>query len=975
MTWKLADTYRSFTVTEVTFLEELGMTLRKLTHIPTGAKVLHLACDDPENLFCLSFQTRPSSSNGIAHILEHIVLCGSQNYPVKDPFFAMTRRSLNTFMNALTGSDFTCYPAASQVKEDFYNLLHVYLDAVFHPVLQKESFLQEGHRLELQDPTNLESPLIYQGVVFNEMKGALASAESRMWNEICKQLLPDLTYAHVSGGTPQEIPSLSYEELTAFHQTYYHPSQCLFFFYGNLPLEQHLDVIEEKVLSHANHQEPLAPIPLQRRFTVPRKVTSSYPQQPSEPAQSIVTFAWLTAHATDQETLFALFLLDALMMDNDASLLKLPLTQAGLCLTAESFFDPDMSEVPYGIICKGCDATQVDELEELLLKTLTQIASSQVAESAIESALHQLELSRTEIDADSAPFGLTLFMRSALTLQHGGQPEKALQIHAIFDHLRLQLKDPLFLKNLIHQYLIDNPHRVTLTLVPDAKLLEKEESAEKQQLEAVRERLSLEDKQKIALQMNELQKFQEKIEHQDLSCLPQVTLDDVPPLSKQLLLQERGPLYVHESLTNGIVYADLVMDLPALTEEELPWAQLVATLFTEIGVGEKNYLRWLDEVQSAAGFLTASLSLYPHADNPSVLKPALVIRSKAIERNSSKMLNLMKEVATKAKFHEKERIAELIKQLNMGLQQSLMRKSLKYASLAACSSLSLAGTVAERWSGLSYMKWIHELAGQLPHNLDQIISSLEKMYAKITSFQGTSLIIGCQKTFQGYSIPEDFFHFPSKPFTPWNHALKKETPLSQARAITSAIGFNCQAFAVCPFSHPAAPFLSLASQLMEHLILHPQIREQGGAYGASASYIPSLGHFTFQSYRDPHLASSLEAFKDSIHCISKAQFSNEDLTAAKLEVIQSLDAPLSPSLKASTAYAYLRQEKTWAQRQAYRDRLLNASCEDVAGAVKTQLLPLSDPLSGQGVVVSLGNQSWLEKEIALLQKPLPIISI
>lgn len=226
---KIGDTYRSFRITKFLPLDELQSTLLEAEHVPTGATLIHIANNDPENFFCLSFQTLPSSSNGVAHILEHIVLCGSKKFPIKDPFFSMTRRSLNTYMNALTGQDFTCYPASSQVEKDFYNLLEVYLDAVFEPELKKMSFMQEGHRLGLSDPANPNSPLQFDGIVYNEMKGSLSSPESRLWESVLKHLTPDLPYAVNSGGDPKEITNLTYEELKQFHKTFYHPSRCIFF--------------------------------------------------------------------------------------------------------------------------------------------------------------------------------------------------------------------------------------------------------------------------------------------------------------------------------------------------------------------------------------------------------------------------------------------------------------------------------------------------------------------------------------------------------------------------------------------------------------------------------------------------------------------------------------------------------------------------------------------------------------------------
>ncbi|MES2272616.1 MAG: insulinase family protein, partial [Chlamydiota bacterium] len=293
----VGQTYHGFVITQYLPLEELQSTLIELTHEPTGARVMHIANTDPENLFCLSLQTLPSSSNGVAHILEHIALCGSRKFPIKDPFFAMTRRSLNTYMNALTGQDFTCYPASSQVEKDFYNLLDVYLDAVFHPELKHLSFLQEGHRLEFVDPKNPKGPLQFQGVVYNEMKGAMSSIESRLGEAISKRLMPDLPYSHNSGGDPKDIPSLKYEELIEFHQLFYHPSRCLFFFYGNLPLAKHLDFILERALKGVQKIPQISPIPLQPRFKAQIVAQDRYPiaQGESLDGKTQVAFAWLTA--------------------------------------------------------------------------------------------------------------------------------------------------------------------------------------------------------------------------------------------------------------------------------------------------------------------------------------------------------------------------------------------------------------------------------------------------------------------------------------------------------------------------------------------------------------------------------------------------------------------------------------------------------------------------------------------------------
>jgi len=479
--YEVGDKHREFTFTKVVPIDELQMILYELRHEPTGAKVMHLEADDPENLFCFSFQTLPSDSTGVAHILEHTVLCGSKKFPIKDPFFSMSRRSLNTFMNAMTGADVTFYPAASQVEKDFYNLMEVYLDAVFFPELKKFSFLQEGHRLEFKKGDDPTTPLLFKGVVFNEMKGNFSTPESRLWQAIMTALTPNLPYAFNSGGDPKEIPHLTHEELIAFHKTYYHPSHCLFFFYGNFPLKSHLDFITKHVLKGAKKSPDLPPIAHQPRFDKPRSLTAYYPTD-SDSSKVFVALSWLTTDLKNQDDALSLALLDSILMETDASPLKMPLLRSGLCLQADGYLDLETSEIPYTIICRGCEKGSGYKIKEFIVKTLEEIAEKGIEESLIDAAIHQLEFSRLEITGDSGPFGLTLFFRSGLSAQHGCPAENALSVKTQFSKLLLQVKNPNYLPDLIRKYLLDNPHHILLNLHPDLELQQKEEKEEKESL-------------------------------------------------------------------------------------------------------------------------------------------------------------------------------------------------------------------------------------------------------------------------------------------------------------------------------------------------------------------------------------------------------------------------------------------------------------------------------------------------------------
>lgn len=506
----VGQTYHSFRLINDVYIHELQCRLYELIHEPSGAQVLHLANEDLENLFCLSFKTLPKTSNGVAHILEHTVLCGSEKFPIKDPFFSMARRSLNTFMNALTGDDFTCYPAASQIPKDFYHLLDVYLDAVFHPLLNKMSFLQEGHRLEFQDPFNPSTPLEYKGIVYNEMKGALSSPSTRLFEALNATLFPQVTYGYNSGGDPRVIPQLSYEEMKHFYETFYHPSRCLFFFYGHLPLEAHLDFIANHTLNRTKKVPPLAPIPFQPRFKTPVYRDAFYPIAPEEERQekTMIAFGWLTCHLLQQQEVLGLSILDILLMDNDASPLKFALLRSGLCKQAQSFIDVEINEVPWGIVLKGCRSEHANQLEQVIRETLQTLVQSEIPLTKIDSAIHQVELYRSEISGNHSPFGLSLFMRAGLLKQHGADPTEGLMIHSLVERLHERiLTEPRYFNTLIQKYFLDNTHYVRVIMRPDPELGKREGEEEERGLAALKAALSEGQKKRLFFRQNSWPNF------------------------------------------------------------------------------------------------------------------------------------------------------------------------------------------------------------------------------------------------------------------------------------------------------------------------------------------------------------------------------------------------------------------------------------------------------------------------------------
>lgn len=972
---KVPSSYGNFSVTRVTEISEIQSTLIELEHIPTGAQVMQIATDDEENLFNLSFRTWPEKSNGVAHILEHTVLCGSERFPVRDPFFSMNRRSLNTFMNALTGGDFTCYPAASQVEKDFYNLLEVYLDAVFKPKLTQLSFLQEGHRLEFLHPDDPNSPLLFKGVVFNEMKGALATGEARLSEALMSSLFPNVTYGVNSGGDPKEIPSLTYEELKAFHAKFYHPSRCLFYFYGNLPLEKHLAFLEKHAFKGVKKIDPLPLLPKQPRFKKEVVKELTYPIAEDEDPQdkTLVGMSWLTCSILEQDELLALSVLDVVLMGTDAAPLKKALLQSNLCKQADTLMDSEMSEIPFTLVCKGCDQKGAQAIEELVRKTLKDVANEGLPPHLIDGAIHQLEISRTEITGNSSPYGLHLFFRSGLLKQHGGNPEDGLRVHTLFGRLREKVRNPRYLPSLIEKFFLNNPHFVRISMQPDKNLVLHEIEQETETLKKICASLKDPAIKEIIVQAEELKNSQDSSENENINVLPKVTLKDVAEKGKEFELKNvhwgKFELFYHPCFTNELLYADLLFDLPDIPEEDLPYLRLFSLLLPQIGCGGRDYQQHLEYLLEHTGGVGVSLDLCLQATNPADMLPSLSIRGKCLYRKMDKLFPLFRDIVSSANFNDPERLHDLLKQHFHALENSIQHSSLRYAVNLASRGLSVASTIVNAWYGLDYFWKIREIVHEFEKNPSFLISKMQSLQKDCLGLKGAHLILGCDEVAVNKLIHNHFYgleEISDHSFTPWRGDYPIHPSISQGRITASPVAFTALLFSSLPYAHPQAAAISVASEIMENKVLHKRIREQGGAYGAGAVNGLLSGQFYFYSYRDPHLSTTLAAFHEAVEIMAKGSFNAEDIEEAKMGLFQDLDSPTPPGSRSITAYGRLRGNRTPELRQQFRERLLAVTKREIKEAAKEHLLPGIE----KGVLVTFGGKELLGKESSLLKLPL-----
>lgn len=973
--------YGHYRVTRLSQVPEVQCTLIELEHEPTGAQIMHLANDDEENLFNLSFRTWPETSNGVAHILEHITLCGSEKFPIRDPFFGMTRRSLNTFMNAITGPDFTCYPASTQVPKDFYNLLDVYLDAVFKPLLSKLSFLQEGHRLEFTKADDPTSPILFKGIVFNEMKGAMATGEARLGEALMQALFPDLTYGVNSGGDPKEILSLTYEDLKAFHEKYYHPSRCLFYFYGNLPLEKHLDFLEKHAFEGVKKMSPLPLLPTQPRFKAKVQEGLSYPAAESEgdSEKTLFGLGWLTCSILEQEELLALNVIDLVLMGTDAAPLKLALLKSNLCKQTDSILDNEMSEVPFTIVCKGCSPDSGDAVEQFIRSTLEDIVREGLPKHLIDGAIHQIELSRMEITGNSSPYGLSLFFRSALLKQHGGNPEDGIKIHSLFNQLRKNVENPTYLPGLIEKHILHNPHCVRIVMHPDKTLSAKENTEELKKLEVIHQSFQESDVQNILKQTGELLAYQEEAENEDFDLLPKVTLDDVSRKEKEFkLTQEKWgkfELFHHACFTNEIVYVDLIFDLPEIVEEDLPFLRLFCLFLPEMGAGERNYLQHLEYLLQHTGGMGVSPDLCLQSDHPEQMRPFLNIRGKALKRKLDKFFPILRDVVTSADFSDIDRLRELLMQHFLSVENSIQHNPLRYAVSLASRGLSIPSKIHNQWYGLDYYWALKKIMAQFEKQPSFLVEKLQGQQALCLGLEGAQLVLGCDEESYQYIKKESFFglgDIPSKSFKKWTGEYTSSPTSSQGRIISAPVAFTSMLFPSISYTHPAASTLSVAAQIMDNVILHKRIREQGGAYGTGAVNGILSGQFYFYSYRDPHLADTLGAFREAVEVLERGDFDETDLEEAKMGLFQDLDSPIAPGSRAMAAFSRLRAKRTPEDRQLFRDRLFQVGKEDVRHAAKTILRQGLE----NSVTVSFAGKELFDRQRAFLEaESIPVYSI
>ncbi|QCO21965.1 peptidase M16 [Acinetobacter cumulans] len=925
-------------------VEALDILVSEYKHKVTGAVHYHLAANHDENVFLVAFRTQPMDSKGEAHILEHTALCGSEKFPVRDPFFLMIRRSLNTFMNAFTAADWTAYPFATQNKKDFQNLLEVYMDAAFAANLNPLDFAQEGIRIELEN-----GEPVYKGVVFNEMKGAMSSPSDQLYHQLARHLFPETTYHYNSGGDPKDIPDLSYEELVNFYKSHYHPSNAVFMTFGNESAYNLQEQFETLALSKFQQGETLYS-KAERRLTAPVTVTESYAVDAEDlKDKTYHIISWLLPEASDIKLRLGMRLVEGILLEDSASPLRHYLETCGYAQSTGPIMGVDDSNFEMTFYCgvQGSNPEHAEEFKAGVFKVLEQVASAPVDAQMVEAILHQIELHQREINGDGTPYGLSLILNGLGSAIHHSDPVHVWDVDTAIEQVKEELKDPMWLSNLIKTHLIDNQHRVQMTLVPDAEKSAKEAEAEKARLAAIGAQLTDEQKAEIVAQTEALKVRQDTPD--DLNLLPKVGLEDVPAELQIVQGQLREiisngldtPLNLYHAGTNGIYYQQVLVQIPQDIVQS-PYFNLLSILVGEVGAGEYDYLE-LQQLQTAvSGGLGMGASLRSKLDDKNQITAWLTLTTKSLVNNLD-AIRLLKVAFEQLRFDEKDRIIELLQQRKTRWQSRVSGAGHSYAMQVAGRNHSALALRDYNNTGLGALNWLTELTAKIEQDetaYDALIAELQLIHHRILKAPKQFLLV-CEEHQSERLVEEVQTIWDKLSIEPNDRELTQVkatvTENDEAWLIQANVQFCSAAYPAVEVSHPdAAPLMVLAAYLRNGF-LHSAIREKGGAYGGGASYDCNACSFRFYSYRDPRLAETFQDFDASIEWLLNAPQQEHQLEEAILGLIASMDKPGSPAGEAITACYSLLHKRTPAYRKLLRTRLLAVNLDDLKRVATTYI--------------------------------------
>jgi presequence protease len=952
-----SETIRSFDVLSRHDLPEYRARGTHLRHAGTGCEILHLATADSENLFAFCFSTPPRDDTGVSHIIEHSVLSGSRKYPLKEPFSALMKGSMHTFLNALTYPDRTVYPAASCNRADYFNLLSVYGDAVFHPLLRKETFMQEAWRLEETEEGAGSTSLRYAGIVYNEMKGVYSSPESIVSEWTFRSLLPDTPYRFDSGGDPRSIPSLSLESAREFHARYYHPSNCRIFLYGSIPVEEVLAFIDEKLLSEFAASRVDAEIPLQKHWDSPRRLDKTYPVKPDTPLErrTSITLAWLLPSVTDPVALVTHEVLSEVLIESAGSPLRKVLVDSGLGedLSPVSGLETDLKEMVFAVGLRGTEPDREKRIESLVLDTLNTLAARGFDSGLVQSMINRVEFRHREIRGNGSPYALRLMGRALRGWVHGIDPFMSLEFSSPMKELKARLAgNPRYLEECLERSLHANPHRLTLVVRPDRGQEKRDAAEDRSRLAAAVGRLTAAQREAVLKDAREFRAYQMASDTaQSLALIPSLRSSDLPREVERIPVKETRtpegiPLALHDIYTNEIVYLDLAFPTDALVGE----LSLLLPLFGKVvcgtglpGVGYDQVA--LDLFRLTGGFYSA-LDAGGIVGHPNGFGQYAFFRLRCLRQHLREATTLVAKLLLAADFGDRARLRDILLELRNDMKSALVPGGHQFAMLRAASMLSDSVAKEEEWRGITQLLFLEGLVDRMDEGLPGIASKLEeirrtllvrpRLIANATAGSDSFGEISSAVDELAGSLAANVTE--GKPGRPMQRSTEETRQPGKGRAesflASASVGYVARAVPGFHYEDPMNGPGAVLGHLLSTGFLWEKVRMEGGAYGAFSYPRNTDGLFLFGSYRDPHITNTLRAFRDGLELMENGVLDDAEVEKAIIGTIGREDRPIDPGEKGFVSLQRKLHGITDGARQTRRERLLSVDTPSLRKAAR-----------------------------------------
>ncbi|MDE6751024.1 MAG: insulinase family protein [Lachnospiraceae bacterium] len=929
---------QAYTILEKKEIKEQNSLAYLMKHNKTGARIVLLSNDDNNKVFYIGFRTPPKDSTGVAHIIEHSVLCGSDKFPVKDPFIELAKGSLNTFLNAMTYPDKTVYPVASCNDKDFHNLMDVYLDAVFHPNIYHEEkiFKQEGWHYEME---SIDDDLTINGVVYNEMKGAYSSPDEVLAREIMNSLYPNTSYAVESGGDPDVIPELTYEDFLAFHKKYYHPSNSYIYLYGDMDMAEKLTFLDKAYLSKYDALEVDSKLASEPVFEKPVSVYKEYPimESESEKDNTYLSYNISFGNNLDKEQYIAFQVLDYALCSAPGAPLKQALIDKGIGKDIESTYENGIKQPYFSIVAKNANKEQLSQFTDTIEEMLEKLAIQGLDKKALQAGLNYYEFKFREADFGSFPKGLIFGLQVLDSwLYDDSMPFIHIEANETFKALKKAI-DTDYYEKLIQKNLLKNNHRTIVVVEPAKGLTGKKDKALAEKLAQKKAELTKEQLEEIVAQTKALKQYQEEpSSKEDLEKIPLLTRADMKKEAEKYVNEEKKAgstvLLYHDIFTNGIGYLRFMFDLRQVPEELFPYVGLLKSILGLVDTEHYTYGELFNEINIQTGGINTVVNTYIDSRDMQKYTAAFEVKVKVLYENLEQAFNLVNEIVMNSKFTDTKRLHELIAELKSQKQANMMSAGHSLAAVRALSYISKTAAVSDQVSGLPFYRMLEELDSDFDGRKEKLIENLNKLAVFI--FRQENLMVDYTAQQEGLNKIDDYItHFADSLYTEPVASQKYEPSMEKKNEgfmSSSQVQYVCRAG---NFRHKGLAYtgaLKALKVMMGYDYLWTQVRVKGGAYGCMCSFGKS-GESYFVSYRDPNLDKTIDVYENAADYIRKFDADERTMTQFIIGAVSELDMPMTPAAKGTYSLAGYMTHYTYEQVQKERDELLGVQPETIRG--------------------------------------------